>query len=273
VKTLLRAFALVATLALAFFAGGFWNATRPPAVVLASLQLPGLPAGTKLSVLLFSDTHFGRPDMPASRLDAIVNQANALKPDLILLAGDYSGGKLIGFEPTVRMEPAVRPFARLKAPLGVWAVNGNHESLKWSAYVFGHQPSPRLLVNSHVDLGPLLLAGAGSSTQIAGYAGMLAALPPGKPVLLLLHEGDALIYLNRPKQLSALALAGHTHGGQVVLPLLGSLGSSFLGAPHCLRGPCNVNGWPLYVTSGVGTSWLPIRYGVPPELVLLTITP
>ncbi|MFN7400242.1 MAG: hypothetical protein ACK5SX_14575 [Sandaracinobacter sp.] len=66
---------------------GYWGATRTPQVIRQSVQLKGLPPGTRLRVLLFSDTHFGRPDMPAARLDAIVDQANALKPDLILLAG------------------------------------------------------------------------------------------------------------------------------------------------------------------------------------------
>ena len=82
-----------------------------------------------------------------------------------------------------------------------------------------------------------------------------------------------LAYAQRPPGLSVLALAGPTHGGQVVLPVVGSIGRLTLGASLCWRGLCSVNGWPLFVTSGVGTSWLPISYGVPPEIVLLTLVP
>jgi uncharacterized protein len=271
-RFLVRLLGLGLAAALLFFGVGYWGATRAPVIVQANHRLPGLPAATRLRVLLIADTHHGWPDMPEARLRTIVAQANALKPDLILLAGDYHGGKLLDVERTPRLEPALRPFAELKAPLGVFAVMGNHDTMRWTPYVLARQPGPRLLINQSVDVGPLVVAGANSATIGADVQGTLAAIPPGrKPILFLLHEGDHFRYEKAPDR-PVLALSGHTHGGQIVLPIVGSLGRLALRSTACRRGACTVNGWPLYVTSGVGTSLLPLRIGVPPELVLLTLT-
>jgi predicted MPP superfamily phosphohydrolase len=149
---------------------------------------------------------------------------------------------------------------------------GNHDSPLWAPRVFAAQGSPRLLLNEIADIGPLVLAGIDSVAYAADVHGTLARIPPGRPVLLLLHEGDSLQW-NHPPSRPLLALAGHTHGGQVVLPLIGSLGDLLLHPTPCRRGACTLNRWPLFVTSGVGTSWVPLRIGVPPEIVLLTLTP
>jgi predicted MPP superfamily phosphohydrolase len=266
-----RLLGLALAAALLFIGLGFWGATRPPVVVEASHRLAGLPAGTTLRVLLIADTHEGFPDMPPARVEAIVAQANALKPDLILLAGDYQGGKLFDFRKRDLLEPAIRPFAALKAPLGAYAVMGNHDSMRWTPHVFANQPTPRLLINESVDVGPLVVAGANSATIGADVPGTLARIPTGKPILFLLHEGDHFAYEKVPDR-PILALSGHTHGGQIILPIIGSLGDLVLGRTACRRGACTINGWPIHVTSGVGTSWLPLRIGVPPEMVLLTLT-
>jgi len=271
-KLLARLLGLVVAAALVFIGVGYRGATRTPVVVSETRRLPGLPPGTSLRVLLIADTHHGWPDMPPARLDALVAQANALRPDLILLAGDYHGGKLFGFERKPRLEPALRPFAAFQATLGVFAVMGNHDTMRWTPYVLARQPRPRLLVNQSVDVGPVVVAGINSASHGADVPGTLAGIAPGaKPILVFIHEGDVFVYATKPDR-SVLALAGHTHGGQIVLPLVGSLGDLFLGRAACRRGACTINGWPLYVTSGVGTSWLPLRIGVPPELVLLTLT-
>jgi predicted MPP superfamily phosphohydrolase len=257
--------------ALLFIAFGYWGATRAPVVVEQSRRLPGLPAGAALRVLLIADTHEGWPDMPPARLDSVVAQANSLRPDLILLAGDYQGGKLFDFRRTDGLERAIRPLAALRAPLGVYAVMGNHDSMRWTPRVFANQPGPRLLVNSHADIGPLVIAGANSVSHGTDVQGTLARIPPGKPILFLLHEGDYFLYEKAPDR-PVLALSGHTHGGQIYLPVIGSVGELLLGPTACRRGACTINGWPIHVTSGVGTSWLPLRIGVPPEIVMLTLT-
>jgi len=269
-RLLIRGVALFATLVMLFLGVGLWNATRPPQLVEARLPLAGLPPGTELRVLLMGDTHFGFPDMGTGRLLGIVARANALKPDLVVLTGDYSGGKFLDW-PRVRLEQALPPLAALKAPLGAWAVMGNHDVPEWTPKIMALQVQPKLLVNAHADVGPLVIVGLDSASHGADPRKAMAGVPPGKPILMLLHEGDYLVFEKPFVGNPALVLSGDTHGGQIILPGIGSVGSLLLGKPLCNRGECRVNGWPLFVTSGVGTSWLPVRYGVPPEIVLLTL--
>jgi predicted MPP superfamily phosphohydrolase len=271
-KILARSAALLVALALLFLGVGLWNATRPPVVVKVTHKLAGLPPGTRLRVLVMSDLHFGHPDMGTGRMLGIMRSANEQKPDLILLAGDYIGGKIIDW-PRVWLEQALPPLAALQAPMGVYAVMGNHDQPHWTPRIMARQKRPVLLDDEWVDLGPLLLVGLDSTAHGSNLAKALAGAPEGKPRLLLMHEGDRFAFANPPGRPDVLALAGHTHGGQIILPLIGNLADRLLGRALCLRGACRINGWPLHVTSGVGTSWLPLRYGVAPEMVLLTLVP
>lgn len=268
-KWLLRGIGAILLLGLLFLAGGYWNATRTPRVVEVRLPLAGLPQGAEIRVLHMTDLHIGRPDMDAERLRRIVEQANGLGPDLIVLTGDYFGGKLFD-RAGMRLDEALALLADLYAPLGVFAVSGNHDQAYWTPKVLGRQPRPALLTNSSLDIGPLVLVGLNSVTNGADYARAMAGIGKDRPILLIRHEGDHMAYVPRPPN-PALVLAGHTHGGQVVLPLIGSIGDHWSGRPHCRRGLCQLGDWRVYVSSGIGTSVLPIRYGVPPELVLLTL--
>lgn len=269
-KILARGAALLAALALLFLGLGLWNATRAPVVVNVTHELAGLPTGTRLRVLLISDTHFGHPDMGATRLLAITSLANQQKADLILLAGDYMGGKLLDW-PRTWLEQSLPPLAALEARMGVYAVMGNHDEPYWTPRVMARQTRPILLDDRWVDLGPLVLVGLDSTAHASQFSKGLRGAPPQKPMLLLMHEGDRLADLAPPGRAEVLALAGHTHGGQIILPVLGNLGELLLGKTHCLRGACTLNNWPLIVTSGVGTSWFPARFGVPPEILLIEL--
>lgn len=268
-KWIARALAAIAALALLFFGVGYWNATRAPVVVNVRLPLAGLPQGREIRVLHITDTHYGHPDMRTPRLNAIVAQANRLKPELIVLTGDYIGGKLLD-KPRSWLEEALPPLAALQAPLGVYAVLGNHDQPHWTPRVMARQVQPKLLINSSADVGPLVIVGLNSAVHGMNMTRGFQDVPKGKPVLLLMHEGDFLSY-HKPPANPVLALGGHTHGGQVVLPLIGSLGDLWPAKPLCRRGLCTLNGWQLFVSSGVGTTFLPIRYGVPPEMVLITL--
>ena len=92
-KRLARALGITFALGLAVLAGvvlrGYAEARRMPVPVEASAPLPGLPPGSRLRILHITDTHVSLPDMPRARLERIVAEANALKPDLIVLTGDY----------------------------------------------------------------------------------------------------------------------------------------------------------------------------------------
>lgn len=240
------------------------NALAPPVVVAYDVAVAGWTAAP-LRIVQLSDLHYGRPDMSLARLRAIVDQANALHADLIALTGDYHGGKWIDLD-SGNLDDAVRPLARLRSRLGTFAVRGNHDEPYWTPRVL-----PRYhmtyLQNAHVDAGPIMVAGVDDlSTGNASVARALAGIPRGRAVLLLMHEPDSF---PRVPASVALTLAGHTHGGQVKLPLVGTpLTNTALGY---VRGKYVVGGRTLIVSSGIGTSSLPIRLNVPPEIALITL--
>ncbi len=240
------------------------EALRTPRVVAYDVAVPGWTA-PPLRIVQVSDIHHGGPDMPTARVAGIVAQVNALHPDLVALTGDYNGGKFFDAD-TGNLDTGVRPLKGLHARLGVFAVRGNHDDPYWTPRVL-----PRYhmtyLENAHADAGPVTVAGVDDlETGTPDVARALRGVPPGKPVIMLMHEPDGFAAVPRGV---ALTLAGHTHGGQIRLPLVGALVThTGFGYVH---GRFDVDGRTLVVSSGVGTSALPIRRGVPPEVVLVTL--
>jgi uncharacterized protein len=115
----------------------------------------------------------------------------------------------------------------------------------------------------------LCIAGVGDLlTRAPSVRGALDRVPPGCPVIVLMHEPDLFPMIDdRP----LLTVAGHTHGGQVALPLLGRpIVPSKYGQRYA-AGLVVENGHRMFVTTGVGTSIFPVRFGVPPEIALLTL--
>lgn len=267
----MRWWAVVAVVLLAVVSAaaiaGYREATRAPVIVAYDIAVPGWPAGqAPLRIVQLSDTHAGPPDMPLARLRAIVAQTNALAPDMVVLTGDYPGEKL--FQPENRnLDDVVRPFRALRSRLGTFAVRGNHDDPFWSPLVL---PRYRMtyLQNSWADAGPVIVAGVDDwTTGRPDVAAALTGVPP-KPVILLMHEPDSFAVV--PVSV-ALTLAGHTHGGQISLPWIGApwIGTAF--ARNHRRGLYVEGGRRLIVSSGIGTTALPIRLGVPPEIVVVTL--
>ena len=247
---------------------GYREATRAPVVARYDIAVANWPAGQPpLRIVQLSDTHAGLPDMPLARLRSIVAQANALAPDLIVLTGDYQGEKLFVHE-TGNLDDVVRPFAALRSRLGTFAVRGNHDNGVWSPVVI---PRYRItyLQNEWADAGPVVIAGIDDfSTGAPHVPAALAGIPPGKPVIMLMHEPES--FPEVPSSV-ALTLAGHTHGGQIVLPGVGApwIGTAFDRVHR--RGLFVEGGRHLIVSSGVGTTAVPVRLGVPPEIVLVML--
>lgn len=227
-----------------------------------------------LRVALISDTHMSGPDNPPERMRRIVAAVNAQHPDLVLLAGDYLGNdKVLG----QRYSPAESTalFARFRAPLGVVAVLGNHD------YWNGSAPAVRagleragvtVLINRAVRRGPLAIGGVDDLIHGKPRLGETTAAVHrlgGVPVLLA-HEPD--IFVLRPG-FRPLILTGHTHCGQVSLPLIGPPWLPSKVGRRYTCGRYDQPGRTLIVTGGVGTSGLPIRLGAPPEFWIVTIVP
>jgi predicted MPP superfamily phosphohydrolase len=227
-----------------------------------------------LRIALLSDLHVGSPHRSLASLKETVAAANAERPDLIVILGDLviqgvAGGRFV--EP----EPIAAELAALHAPLGVISVLGNHD---W----WYDGPRVRRALESNgipvLENQNIRLTYRGQSVWLCGLADLwtrgdrltqtLAEIPEGDPVVVLMHNPD--LFPEMPARVS-LTLAGHTHGGQVNLPLIGRpvVPSKF--GQRYAYGVVEEGGRRLFVTGGIGTSIIPVRFRVPPEVVVLTL--
>ena len=227
-----------------------------------------------LRVAVLADLHVGSPHHGLGMLREIVAETQRLEPDLILLAGDYVIQGVIGGN-FVAPEALAAELGRLSAPAGVFAVLGNHDHWLGSARVataFETVGIPVLEDRSR----PLRWQGCefwlvGVSDFWEGahdLDGALESVPEGAPTLLLTHNPD--LFPEVPPRVS-LTLAGHTHGGQVHLPGLGRpIVPSAFGERYA-AGHVVEDGRHLFVSTGLGTSILPVRFRVPPEISVVSI--
>ena len=252
----------------------YWTAIADPVVREAELGLPGWPAGAPpVRAVLIADLHVAGPDMPPARLARIVAQVNALRPDLVLIAGDFISDKRASTRHYSQAEAAA-PLAGLRAPLGVFAVLGNHDHWRdaagaRAALVAAHV---RLLDNEAAQVGPLALGGLDDAftrhADLATTLNAMRALPGAR--ILLSHSPDPFPRLPRDV---TLMLAGHTHCGQVRLPLIGAVKTMSAYGQRYACGLIRENGRTLIVTAGLGTSGLPLRLGAVPDLWLVRLGP
>lgn len=259
-----------AALALALAVWGLGIEPRRLVVVEAALTLPRWPGEARVALL--SDLHVGGPSMPVGRVAELVEATNASKPDLVLLLGDFAINGVLGGG-AVPVTDWTTALTDLSAP--AFAVMGNHDWWNDVAAIRAglEAAGVKVLENQHRRLslggGTVYLAGIGD--EMTGHDDTdtaLSGIPDGAAVLAMTHGPD--LFDEAPARIDLL-VAGHTHGGQVSLPFFGPplLPSRF--GQRYARGHIVEEGRQFYVTSGVGCSILPLRLGVPPELVLLTL--
>ena len=270
--------AAAAGTALAWWA--LWHEPRSLAVRRLTLRLPHWPAALDgTTVAAVSDLHTGAPHVDVKRVEQIVRCVNRQKPELVALLGDYA-------DPTVafghRVEPGevARALAKLEAPLGRFAVLGNHDWADHGAHMARalREHGITVLENDVVRCkkgdGPLSwtpfwIAGvADAMTRDPRLDPTLARVPPDEPVILLSHDPD--VFPHVPDRVS-LTLAGHTHGAQVDIPVVRDKVTPSQHGAHYTDGHEVEGGRHLFVSTGVGTSRLPIRFRARPEVALLTL--
>jgi predicted MPP superfamily phosphohydrolase len=233
-----------------------------------------LPEHAGLKIALLSDLHVGSPHWGLDRMRELVARTNAEKPDLVLLAGDYMIND-IPLGTWIAPEPVAAVLGGLEAPLGVVAVLGNHDWYNDGATLTDEFRAHGVVV---LENQVLPVDHRGQRFFVVGLADQLtreqqvketlARVPAGAPAIVLVHEPDVFPEID---ERASLTLAGHTHGGQVLLPLLGRpIVPSEFGERYA-AGHVVERGRHLFVTTGVGTSIYPIRFGVPPEIGLLTL--
>ena len=278
---------------------GGYAVAEPRHLVVRHYRLmpPHWPAGLTVRFALIADLHVCSPWMTAARVAAIVERTNELAPDCTLLLGDYMpGGRLLRFARPVAASDWAAELAALKAPLGVFAVLGNHDwwddadaqrrgkgptvagqALEAAGIPVLENRAVRRIKNGQ----PFWIAGLGDQIAIVrrnargkvyfqgkdDLQGTLAQVSDSAPVVVMAHEPD--IFPEMPDRVS-LTVSGHTHGGQVNLP--GS--ARFIPSRYGDRyryGHIIEDGRNLIVSGGLGCSAVPVRFGVPPEIVIVEL--
>jgi uncharacterized protein len=269
------------TMATAAYAGGI----EPLGLTVTRYapKLPGWPSGRKLSVTVIADLHAGGPNMQLPHIRHIVDTANDLKSDLVVLLGDY----IAHYRFPVAKVPNplwAAELKRLTAPLGTYAILGNHD---WWHDIAGVRHALAGVQIPVLENDALLLGEPGQRFWLAGLGdqlaywlgrhrfrgvddlpGTLAQVRTDDPVLLLVHEPD--IFPRVPDRV-ALTLAGHTHGGQVRVPLIWPVFVPSQFGARFAYGHVVEDGRHLVVSGGLGTSTIPAHLGVPPEILRIDL--
>lgn len=235
--------------------------------------------GAPITIAALSDTHVGSPHVDVARMGRIVQRVNALRPDLVVLLGDYAGSHEPEAQRTGREQGEVlggiATFAALRAPLGVVGVLGNHDV--W----YRRETITRALEEAGVAAlwnRNVVISREGGDFAVAGIADdstgdpdFVAALDgaEGLDTIVISHSPDPFADMPRGP---ALMLAGHGHCGQVTIPLIGRPILPLRNKRYGCR-LVEENGKRMYVSAGIGTSIVPVRFLNPPEIVLITIRP
>lgn len=256
----------------------FWGFFIEPGRLVVrhqTIQIANWPSelsGLKVAVL--SDIHVDNWFVDDKKVRSIVQRTNELQPEVIVILGDYMSGNGI-----VRREVAPEVFAPilkdLKAPLGVYSVLGNHDWWYDGKHLRQEleRNGIRVLENEVMQLNArnrsLWLVGLSDLwTRPQRINETIEQIPQREPIIALAHNPD--IFPKLPEQVPLL-VAGHTHGGQVRFPFIGSVVQSTDYGERYERGHLFENNHHLFVTTGIGTSIMPVRFGVTPEIVLLTL--
>jgi predicted MPP superfamily phosphohydrolase len=235
-----------------------------------TIQISGWPkelSGIRIAVI--SDIHAGSRFIDDDKLRLIVRRTNELQPSLIVILGDYMTRDT---NPPESFAPILK---NLSAPLGVYSVLGNHD---W--WFDGKRVSEALEANGirvledestelRLATGSFWLVGlADLWTRPQRIEETIAQIPHGRPIIAITHNPD--IFPRIPPRVQLL-LAGHTHGGQVRFPFIGTVVQASDYGERYVRGHVFEQNHHLFVTTGIGTSIVPVRFAVPPEIVMLTI--
>jgi len=243
---------------------GAWARFVEPNILIVRTTV--VPAPIDLDVAVVADVHIGlftRPD----KLRQMVDRLNAMHVDLVLFAGDLT------YDPPRDLRAALAPLRKLNKPM--YAVLGNHDvqlpgpplETKIHAALAG---APVIFIEHRVlDFPDFRLAGLYDYWTALDDAGFLRKLPADKPLLILMHQPHTLRKLHGVH--FALAMAGHTHGGQVALPWITAHVFKVDRDEIYIDGLYRTPLGELFVTSGVGITGTPVRLNCPSRIDLLEL--
>lgn len=264
--------------ALAAAAVGGWSLFVEPRRLVVRRLERGLSPWPReldgLKVAVVSDLHAGAPQVDVDKVAQVVRRVNAEQPDLVALLGDYID-PAVAFGDVIAPEPVAEELSRLEAPLGAFAVLGNHDWLNDGERVRRALRSAGVSVLENdaasVEHGGAVLwiVGLADATErVPDTFTPFSLVPEGAAVIVLTHDPD--LFLRVPDR-AALTLAGHTHGGQVNLPGIRRFVTPSRFPERHGGGEVREGSQRMYVSRGIGTSRLPVRLGAPPEIAILTL--
>lgn len=251
---------------------------EPNRVVIHEVQIrpPSWPASfDKFRIAAISDLHAGTTYIDSAKLDRIVALANETQPDLIVLLGDFVAADDEG---RARMTPenTAARLKNLRARFGVYAVLGNHdwwfdgERVRRALESNGIRVLENDVASIQKDGQTLWLLGVPDywTRQPIDVRVPLARINTPGPIIALTHNPD--VFPELPGTIG-LVLAGHTHGGQVNFPFYGRPRVASRYKERYAAGYIEENGRSLFVTTGIGTTGMAVRFRVPPEIALIEI--
>lgn len=252
-------------------------APNRPRIVRKEFTLARWPRRMEgFTVAMLSDFHYD-PYFSCHPLHAAIPMVNELRPDMIVLTGDFVTKPTFGSDEKAAYEadPCARVLRQLSAPYGLWAVLGNHDAATDYRHVTEALQSQgiRVLANQSApierDGGRFWLAGV---TDVLSHSADLPKtldnVPGAEATILLAHEPD---FADRASKYPIdLQLSGHTHGGQIRLPWLPPLYLPKMGKKY-VWGTYQVGPLALYTNPGLGTIEVPVRLNCPPEITMITL--
>lgn len=229
-----------------------------------------------VKIVLASDIHMAGHHMSLRYVDRIVRTINSQSPDIILLGGDYVNGHEKrahhGRRFNTVMEAGLNGLSALSATHGTYAVLGNHDAWYDAPFIARRlmKSGLNVLENQAAYIKDYNLCIVGLEDEDTGKPDRngFYDCPVGTRKIALMHSPDSFQIL--PSD-TLLAVAGHTHGGQINIPIIARrVTMTDLGQKYAY-GLKTYDGIPVYITAGIGTSVLPARFRAPPEIVIITL--
>ena len=220
-----------------------------------------------LKVVFASDFHI-RPNQE-KQLEKVVNLINSQEADIVLSAGDFVNGHTK--KSTMPASDIAKGLRKIKSKHGFFTTLGNHDGWYDSKVVAKELRANGIKVleneNEVVKFNGREIYIAGVEDKMTGDPNIYLAIEKAElPIILLTHTPD--LFPKVPEEIN-LTLAGHTHGGQIRLPLLGPIFTASEYHDKYAKGLIEDDGRKMIVTTGVGTSILPIRFNCPPEIIVI----
>jgi predicted MPP superfamily phosphohydrolase len=265
--------------ALALAADSILLAPNRPHIVRQDFFLPRWPERLNgFTIAFLSDFHYD-PYFSSHPLHAAIPMVNGLRPDLIVFGGDFVSVPWVGDDRkgALAAEPCAALLRQMTAPHGLWAVLGNHDEGTDPRHVTRALQAENIQVLANQsqaierDGARFWLSGVNDVlSRTADLSKTLRRVPAGEAVILLAHEPD---FADEASKFPIdLQLSGHSHGGQIRIPLLPPLYLPEMGRKYIL-GTYHVGPITLYTSAGLGTVDVPMRLNCPPEITLLTLRP